>query len=106
MVGGLPPKVSENYVYGYDAELRFVRRHVLASGHTLMGLQKVAWVLGTWWFGCYGEPKGLLRADRAFRITGRWHFDASLGVEEGPEGSLLIGSNGRGADRSHLGRMR
>ncbi|MFM8904625.1 MAG: hypothetical protein ACKOIB_05190 [Verrucomicrobiota bacterium] len=106
VVGGLPPDVPENYVYEYDAELRFVRRHVLASGNTLMGIQTVAWAHGSWWFGCYGEPKVLLRADTDFRITGRWHFDASLGVEEGPEGSLLIGSNGRAADKSHLGRMR
>ncbi len=106
VVGGLPPDVDVNYVYEYDAALRFVRRHVLTSGHTLMGIQTVAWAHGSWWFGCYGEPKVLLCADSDFKVTGRWHFDASLGIEQGPAGVLLIGSNARRSDKSHVGRLR
>ncbi|MFM9001993.1 MAG: hypothetical protein ACKORB_10320 [Opitutia bacterium] len=106
VVGGLPPEVPENCVYEYDGAFRFVRRHVLTSGHTLMGIQTVAWAHGSWWFGCYGEPKVLLRADADFKVTGRWHFDASLGIEQGPDGVLLIGSNRRGGDKSHVGRLR
>ena len=57
VVGGLPDEVDENYLYEYDASFKFLRRHVLASGHTQLGIQTVAWADGSWWFGCYGTPK-------------------------------------------------
>jgi len=93
VVGGLPPGVDENYVYEYDADFRFLKRHVLASGYTLMGIQTVAYAEGSWWFGCYGKPKILLRADEQFRLTGKWEFDASLGIAPLTGGRFLIGQN-------------
>jgi hypothetical protein len=80
VVGGLPPGVDENYVYEYDSAFKFQRRHVLASGYTLMGIQTVAFSEGEWWFGCYGKPKMLLRADASFQFTGKWEFDGSYGI--------------------------
>jgi hypothetical protein len=68
IVGGLPPGVNENYAYEYDENFRFVKRHVIASGYTLMGIQTIAQADGAWWFGCYGKPAVLLRADQ------RWTF--------------------------------
>ena len=93
VVGGLPPNVEENYLYEYDAQFKFQRRHVLASGYTKMGIQTVAYADGTWWFGCYGEPKALLRADASFKPTGRWEFDGSYGIVPLVGGKFLVGVN-------------
>lgn len=43
IVGGLPPDVNENYAYEYDESFKFVKRNVIASGYTLMGIQTVAY---------------------------------------------------------------
>lgn len=93
VVGGLPPDTPENYLYEYDLEFRFVKRHVLASGHTHKGIQTAAWAHGSWWFGCYGTPKILLRASPDLQLTGKWETDASLGLETLPDGRLLVGRN-------------
>ena len=63
VVGGLPTTIEENYVYEYDADFRFRRRHVLATGFTLMGIQTAAFEDGRFLFGIYGEvgnPRGVL----------------------------------------------
>lgn len=93
VVGGLPPGINENYIYEYDRDLKFVKRHVLASGYTLMGVQTLAWVNGEWWFGCYGKPAELLRADASFGFLGKMSFDAALGIVELPGGRVLLGGN-------------
>ena len=80
VVGGLPGGVAENYVYEYDGALVFRKRHVLPSGHTLMGIQTAEFAEKSWWFGCYGVPKILLKADAALALEGKWQFDASLGL--------------------------
>jgi len=105
VVGGLPAGVPENYLYEYDADFRFVQRHVLASGHTDKGIQTATWANGAWWFGCYGKPCVLLRADANFQFTGRWEFDASLGLEALPDGRLFIGQNTRTPGVGHVGRV-
>ena len=105
VVGGLPPGVEENYLYEYDTALKFQRRHVLASGYTLMGIQTAAFADGAWWFGCYGNPKMLLRADQSFRLTGNWEFDASLGIVSAGSGRFLIGKNTKIKDIGHQGRV-
>lgn len=105
VVGGLPPGVEENYVYEYDATFRFLKRHVVASGHTDMGIQTVTWANGSWWFGCYGTPRILLRADADFRFTGRWEFDASLGIAVLADGRFLIGQNTKSKEIGHVGRV-
>jgi hypothetical protein len=93
VIGGLPPDVDENYLYEYDLDFKFQRRHVLASGHTLMGIQTVAVSGDSWWFGCYGKPKVLLRADAAFKFTGKWEFDGSYGIVPLGDGKFLVGQN-------------
>lgn len=105
VIGGLPEGVNENYVYEYDEQFKFRQRHVLASGYTLMGIQTVAWAEGAWWFGCYGKPKILLRADADFKLTGKWEFDASLGVVGLPDGRILIGQNTQAKGAGHKGRV-
>jgi len=93
VIGGLPPGVAENYVYVYDESFRFQKRHVLASGYTLMGIQTIAYADGAWWFGCYGEPKMLLRADEQLKFTGKWEFNASVGIVPISGGRFLIAKN-------------
>ncbi|MBM3458551.1 MAG: hypothetical protein FJX77_08485 [Armatimonadetes bacterium] len=93
VVGGLPPGVPQNFLYEYDTRFRFRKRHELASGYTRLGIQTVTWGAGSWWFGCYGTPQVLLRADAGLRLTGRWEFNASLGLEGLPDGRFLIGQN-------------
>ncbi|MDI1314546.1 hypothetical protein [Prosthecobacter sp.] len=93
VIGGLPPGVNENYLYEYDKSFRLQKRHVLASGYTLLGIQTVAYADGAWWFGCYGKPAELLRADENFQFTGKWDFNASVGIAPISGGRFLIAQN-------------
>jgi hypothetical protein len=93
VAGGLPPGVDEDYLYGYDQNFRFLKRHVLASGHTDKGIQTATWLKGSRWFGCYGSPAVLLRASDDLKFTGGWNFNASLGLEALPDGRFFIGRN-------------
>jgi hypothetical protein len=104
VVGGLPPSVNENYLYEYDLEFRFLQRHTLPSGHTDKGIQTATWAHQSWWFGCYGTPKILLRCDPQFQLSGHWEFDASLGIEALPDQRLLIGTNQKIKNEGHIGR--
>jgi len=105
VVGGLPAGVKENYLYEYDEKFAFQQRHVLASGYTLMGIQTAAYAEGAWWFGCYGVPPVLLRADSRFELTGRWQFDAALGIASVGNGRLLIGQNSVARGGGYKGRV-
>jgi hypothetical protein len=100
VVGGLPAGVDENYAYEYDESFKFVKRHIIASGYTLMGIQTVAYADGAWWFGCYGKPSELLRADDKFQFIGKWEFNASVGIAPIGGGRFLIAQNTsvKGAD--------
>lgn len=90
VVGGLPEAVEENYAYEYDERFRFVKRHVIASGHTHLGIQTATFGDGLWWFGCYGKPKILLKTNASFKMEGRFEFDCSLGiVDSGGKGFLV-----------------
>lgn len=93
IVGGLPSGVGENYLYEYDESFRFRNRHVLASGYTLMGIQTAKHADGAWWFGCYGTPAVLLRADERFQVIGKWEFNASVGIAPISGGRFLIAQN-------------
>jgi hypothetical protein len=93
IVGGLPPGVNENYLYEYDEAFRFQKRHILASGHTDKGIQTATFADGAWWFGCYGKPAVLLRADESYKLTGKWEFNASVGIAPINDGRFLIAQN-------------
>ncbi|EMI18898.1 signal peptide-domain containing protein [Rhodopirellula maiorica SM1] len=80
VVGGLPEGVQENYVYEYDAEFRFVKKHVIDSKWTLLGIQTATFHDDAWWFGCYGAPSTLLKTDAEFNMIGRYHFNCALGI--------------------------
>lgn len=93
VIGGLPPGTEENYLYEYDASFTFLKRHVLPSGYTLMGIQTAAFAEGSWWFGCYGKPPVLLRADANFSLTGKWEFNAAVGIIGIPGDRFFIAEN-------------
>lgn len=92
VVGGLPDGVEENYVYEYDGKFKFLKKHVIKSGHTHLGIQTATFAHDRWWFGCYGDPKILLVTDADFQMKGRYELDCSLGIEGLSAGRLLIAS--------------
>jgi hypothetical protein len=91
VVGGLPSGHTQNYVYEYDAAFGFVRRHLLESGHTHLGIQTAFHTGAGWWFGCYGVPAVSLQTDETFGQVTRRTVDLSLGICRHPDGSLLRG---------------
>ena len=97
VVGGLPKGYKENYAYEYDGNLRFIKRHIIQSGYTLMGIQTAGYAFGYWWFGCYGKPnnKPLLKTDKSFRMRGAYDTDFSIGITALPDGKLLKGESPR-----------
>lgn len=87
VVGGLPDGVQENYLYEYDKNLKFQKRHVIDSGWTRLGIQAATFADGVWWFGCYGNT--LLKVSEDYEVLGRFQFDCGYGIEQAPGGGLL-----------------
>lgn len=106
VVGGLPEGVEENYVCEYDGQFRFVKTHVITSGHTHLGIQTATFADDRWWFGCYGDPKILLVTDADFRMKGRFEFDCSLGIEKLSEGRLLSASGRCHKEKGCMGNVK
>jgi hypothetical protein len=105
VVGGLPDNVKENFVYEYDPDFQFVKKHVLASGHTHLGIQTAAFADGHWWFGCYGDPQILLKADASLKQVERFEFDCSLGIVPVGEGKFLVARGEFIKDKGFTGRL-
>lgn len=105
VVGGLPPTVARNLIYEYDSEFRFVKEHHLESGNTLMGIQTATFAKGHWWFGCYGNPRVLLKADKSLNFLGKYEFDASLGIVELGAERFLVARGACEANRGCQGRL-
>ncbi len=59
VVGGLPEKGNYelNYVYEYDMNLNFIKRHDLRSGYTYKGIQTACYYHNHWYFACYGSTR-------------------------------------------------
>lgn len=106
VVGGLPTGVQENYVYEYDADFAFIKKHTIASGHTLLGIQTATFAEGRWWFGCYGDPKILLVTDAHFELQGRYEFDCSLGIVGLSDGRFLAASGRCVKEKGCTGNVR
>lgn len=94
VVGGLPDAVQQNFVYEYDSQFNFIRKHILESGHTHLGIQTAAFANDRWWFGCYGSPAVMLVADRDFSGIRRYELDCSLGIC-GYDATSLLAASGR-----------
>ncbi|NUP98723.1 MAG: hypothetical protein HUU35_02585 [Armatimonadetes bacterium] len=92
LIGGLPEGETENPIYEYDAELRYLRTIRLPSGYTKLGIQTACFHDEQWWFGCYradGTP-GLLTADRELKLTGRYDISPAIGLLGWGPGRFLM----------------
>jgi len=78
VVGGLPDSFKENYLYEFDRDFKFVKKHVLSSGHTHLGIQGATYIDGQWWFACYGGQ--VLKASADFKMAGRYAFECGYGI--------------------------
>lgn len=105
VVGGLPKGVEENYVYEYDADFAFVKKHTLASGWTNVGIQSAAFHDNQWWFGCYGSPPILLRANRELTAVERFEFDCALGIVGIGEGAFLVARGPKTPEGRYRGEL-
>ncbi|WDQ16979.1 hypothetical protein [Rhodopirellula sp. P2] len=105
VVGGLPDSLSENYVYEYDDQFQFVKKHVIASGHTHLGIQTATFAHDRWWFGCYGSPSITLVTDADFQMKGRHELNCSLGVEGLSDGRLLVASGRCDKEKGCSGKL-
>lgn len=105
VVGGLPEGVNENFVYEYDRDFKFLEKHVIASGHTHLGIQTATYAHDRWWFGCYGSPAILLVTDSDFKLLGRHELNCSLGIEGLPGGRLLVADGNCDKQQGCTGRI-
>lgn len=105
VVGGLPDGVEENYVYEYEAEFQFVKKHTIKSKWTHLGIQTATFHDGIWWFGCYGSPAILLKTDADFNLTGRHEFNCSLGIIGVGPNQLMFAKGPRNPAGRHLGSL-
>jgi hypothetical protein len=55
-----------------------------------LAVKKAAFANGCWWFGCYGNPRVLLKTDESFGLLGKYVFDASLGIVGLPNDRLFV----------------
>lgn len=94
VVGGLPQDHEQNYVYEYDENFKFIKRHVIPSGQTNLGIQTACFAHGYWWFGCYGKPQQL-KCDQKFNLLEKLNFSSSVGLAVLPDGSFLAGRSKR-----------
>lgn len=105
VVGGLPDGVEENYVYEYDAEFQFVKKHTINSKWTHLGIQTATFHDEAWWFGCYGSPAILLKTDADFKLIGRHEFNCSLGIIGVGPNQLMFARGPRNPAGRHLGSL-
>lgn len=90
VVGGLPEATPHNLVVEYDRSFNLVKKHQLDSGYTLMGIQTAEFFDDHFWFGCYGSPSILLKADQELNVVKRFEFDAALGITQFGADRLLV----------------
>lgn len=88
VVGGLPEGTDENYAYLYAADFSFLRREVIDSGYTKMGVQTLALAGGDLWFGCYGGRT--LKTGVDFSLQENFPFDCALGIVVIGEGRIYV----------------
>ncbi len=92
LVGGLPPTHQENYLFEYDKDLNFIRKHSLPTGYTRLGVQTIDYVDNHWWLGCYGSPDnpGVLKVNAAFELVSYATTDFSYGVAVASGGAHVL----------------
>jgi hypothetical protein len=94
VIGGLPATHERNYVYEYDEEFNLVKRHELATGFTLMGIQTAAFEDGRFYFGiygCTGDPSGVITSPKSLDSFERWLDSGDVGMVK-LDGDYFTGS--------------
>lgn len=94
VVGGLTPTRRCNYVHEYDEDFRLVKRHVLNTGYTVLGIQTATFMDGEFLFGIYGgngNPGGILRCSPDFKRIRRYTGGGSVGFAK-INGRIYTGS--------------
>ena len=94
VIGGLPATHERNYVYEYDGDFNLVRRHELATGFTLMGIQTAAFEDGRFLFGIYGgtgDPSGVITSPKSLDTFERWLDSGDVGMVK-LDGDYFTGS--------------
>jgi hypothetical protein len=104
VIGGLPKDHEQNYVYEYDRDFNFIKRHEISSGQTLMGIQTAFFAQGSWWFGCYGKTP-LLQCKPDFTLLGKHGFNTAVGLALLPDNQLIAGRSKRHPDPDKEGRF-
>ena len=97
VVGGLPPTHNCNYVHEYDEDFNLVKRHVLNSGYTVLGIQTATFMDGEFLFGIYGRkgnPGGILRCSPDFKNIRRYIGRGATGFAK-INGSIYTGNTPR-----------
>ena len=82
VIGGLPPTDGRNYVHEYDGDFNLVKRHVLDTGYTVLGIQTATFMDGEFLFGIYGgsgNPSGTLRCPPDLSSYRRYVGRGSIG---------------------------
>ena len=82
VIGGLPPTEVRNYVHEYDSDFRLIKRHVLETGYTVLGIQTATFMDGEFLFGIYGgdgNPSGTLRCSPDLSSFRRYVGNGSIG---------------------------
>ena len=109
VVGGLPITHERNYVYEYTPEFRLVRRHVLETGFTWMGIQTAAHEDGRLLFGIYGSPgnpTGVLSCPEDLSSFVRHKGQGSLGIVK-LDGAYYLGVTFKGeGGRRNRGKIK
>jgi len=105
IVGGSPKDAEENHVFEYDSNFAFIKRHVLKSGYTNLGIQTATFADGHWWFGCYGKPGVLLKSDVEFHKVERFDFECSVGICAISQRRFLVARGGAVKDVGYTGRL-
>jgi hypothetical protein len=90
----------------HDVDFKFIKKHVITSGHTYLGIQTATFALDRCWFGCYGDPKILLVTDADFKMIDRHEFDCSLGIVGVTDTHLLSASGTCKKDQGCSGSAR
>jgi hypothetical protein len=103
VVGGLPKTGhTQNYLYEYNRDLKFVAGHILESGYTKKGIQSAEFMDGKWWFGTYDKDISTLVVDREYNLLERHQPDCSLAVVDMGQGTMLFGRWNKEAGKGWL----
>jgi hypothetical protein len=107
VVGGLTPTRRCNYVHEYDENFKLVKRHVLNSGYTVLGIQTATIMDGEFLFGIYGgkgNPGGILRCSLDFKNLRRYVGGGSVGFAK-INGRVYTGSTSGNKEKGWIGSL-